>query len=399
MNLKLTYSLDDLKKVVKKYLLLDDYHVVDVIIAAFIANQFPTDPLFFLFIGPSSSAKTELLNALDGQKKAFFLSDVTKNTFISGKKDSSLLPHINGKVLIMKDFTTILSKKPDDLKIIMSQLREIYDGKFSKGFGTGELETWDGHVGFIGACTAVYDRHFSVIGQMGERFLLYRLKNKDDLNTGIQALRGFGHENDMRSELRKAFSRFIRQFKDVDVSIPKLSSDTDLKLVSLATFCGHGRCPVHRDRYTKEITYMPDTEGTPRLSKQLYHIGIALMLIRQEQSITDEIYEIIKKIGSDLIPKIRFIILRYLYEARATAQNVKWLKTTDVAEGTGIHGKTTLRALQDLGIIGLVRGRLAETEHGSPYEWQLTEEALISIGGAEIFNDLNGISETAIYPP
>jgi hypothetical protein len=389
MNLKLTYTLDDLKEVVQKYLLLDDYKIIDVILASVIGNLFPTDPLWLLIIGASASAKTELLNSIEDFPKTFFISDLTKNTLISGKKDSSLLPHLNDKIMVMKDFTTVLSKKPDDLRIIMSQLREIYDGKFSKRFGTGEFEQWSGKVGFIGACTPVYDRHYSVIGQMGERFLLYRVKNKDSLQTGIQALNGFGRENKMRVELRTAFSKFLNQFKKIDVHIPEPSSDLRHMIVSLATFCGHGRCPVHRDRYTQEITYLPDPEGTPRLTKQLYHIGLSLMTVHQQESITEEIYEIVKKIGSDLIPKIRYKLLRYLYKRRATAVNGYWLKTTEIAEGTGIHGKTALRALQDLSIIGLVSGRVCDDGHGKPYEWQLKEDTLNLIGGAEIFYDLD----------
>jgi hypothetical protein len=394
MDLKLNYTLKELKQVVKKHLLLDDYRIVDVLLATVIGNLFPTDALWLLIIGASSSAKTELLNAIEDFPKTFFISDLTPKTLISGKKNSSMLPCLNDKIIVMKDFTTILSKRPDDIKAILSQLREIYDGKFSKGFGTGEHEKWSGHVGFVGACTPVYDRHYSVIGQMGERFLLYRIKNRDTIKTGIQALGGFGHESKMRCELKSAFNKFLNQFKDVDINIPNPSDDLKYKIVSLATFCGHGRCPVHRDRYTKEITYLPDPEGTPRLSKQLYHIGIALMTIHQEDSITDDIYEIVKKIGTDLIPKIRFKLLRHLYKEQATEINHTWLATPEVARGTGIHGKTTVRAFQDLSVIGLVAGRLTEAgddmgKKGRPYEWQLTEKALLLTGGSEIFSDLD----------
>ena len=101
-------------------------------------------------------------------------------------------------------------------------------------------------------------------------------------------------------------------------------------------------------------------------------------------------YELIKKVGLDLIPKMRLVILRRLYEKRATEINCYWLKTTNIAKATGIHGKTTLRTLQDLCVIGLVRWQQAEDETGQPYEWQLTEKALESIGGAEIFSEYEG---------
>jgi len=121
---------------VKKHLLLDDYRVVDIILAVVIANLFKTDPLWMLIIGASSTAKTELLAALEGLPMMFFLSDLTTNTLISGKKDASLLPKLDKKIMVMKDFTTILSKRPDDLKMIMGHLREVYDGKLTKAYGT-----------------------------------------------------------------------------------------------------------------------------------------------------------------------------------------------------------------------------------------------------------------------
>jgi hypothetical protein len=390
MSLKLTYTLSDLKEVVKKHLLLEDYRVVDVIAATIVANLFPTDPLWLLLIGPPSSAKTELLNATEGFPKTFFISDLTTSTLISGKKGSSLLPRLSGKIIIFKDFTSVLSKRPDDLKIIMGQLREVYDGKLSKYFGTGDCEKWQGHVGFIGASTSVYDRHYGVVGQMGERLILYRIRNKDNMSTGIRALAGFGYENGMRAELKKGFTRFFRQFKSGDLNIPKLSQDLAIKIASLATFCGHGRCPVHRDRFTKEMTHLPDPEGTPRLVKQLYHMGIALMIVHQEEAITEEIYNIIKKIGLDLIPKIRLNVFKCLYKNRATEVNVTRMTTPEVSELTGIHGRTALRSLQDLSAITLVKGRLAEDKQGTPYEWQITDSALKSIGWAEIDCELDG---------
>ena len=276
--------MQEVKEVVRKHLTLDDYTIVDIILAVVIGNLFKTDPLWMLIIGASSTAKTELLAGLDGLPITTFISDLTTNTLISGKKDASLLPKLNNKIIIMKDFTTILSKRPDDLKIIMGHLREVYDGKLSKSYGTGDTVNWAGHVGFLGASTPVYDRKHGVISQMGERFLLYRNTNKDDCKSGIQALAGFGHEKVMRSEIGIIFKKFLNQFKKFDLTIPELSEDMQYKIVALATLCGHGRCAVHRDPYARdEITYMPEPEGSPRLTKQLFHLGIALMAINERK--------------------------------------------------------------------------------------------------------------------
>ena len=73
---------------------------------------------------------------------------------------------------------------------------------------------------------------------------------------------------------------------------------------------------------------------------------------------------------------------------RATQINMQWLQTTEISIGTELHGKTALRALQDLAAIRLVRGRIAEDGQGKPYECQLSEQALKTIGGSEVFSDL-----------
>jgi hypothetical protein len=367
MNGKLTCTLQDVKQVVKKHLLLDDYRIVDIILAVVIANLFKTDPLWMLIIGASSTAKTELLAALDGLPMMFFISDLTINTLASGKKDASLLPRLNNKIVVMKDFTTILSKRPDDLKIIMGHLREVYDGKFVKSYGTGDTVDWTGQVGFIGASTPVYDRKHGVISQMGERFLLYRNTNKDDIKSGIQALAGFGCERTMRTELREVFKTFLEQFKKFDLVIPKLTEDMQYQNVSLATLCGHSRCAVHRDPYAKdEITYLPEPEGSPRLTKQLFHLGIALMAVNDVDEITDDVYAMLMKVGADLIPRLRFNIIKHLWDSRAVQGSGNFLTTSEVAKGTGIHGKTALWTLQDMSIIGLTKFSANELASSPP---------------------------------
>jgi hypothetical protein len=390
MGLKLDFTLSDLKQLFRKHLLLDDYKIVDVVMAVIVANFFQTDPLWLLIIGPSSSAKTEVLNSLDGLPFTYFISDMTTKTLLSGKENASLLPELDNKIVVMKDFTTVLSKRADDLKIIMSQWREIYDGKVSNMYGTGGASSkvvWKGHVGLLGASTPVYDRKHGVVSQMGERFLLYRNTNHKDLESGLRSLSCFGSETSMREELQKAVEKFLNQFQEMELSVPNLSDDLKHKIVALASLCGHGRCHVHRDPYSRdEITYLPEPEGSPRLSKQLYHLGIALMAVNGAEQITDEIFGILLKVGRDLIPRIRFKCIKYLWDRNALTGSGTFLTTNEVGDGIDVNGKTVLRALQDMAIVGLTKSQLDETQRGTPYIWQLTEKTVNLIGWSEFFD-------------
>jgi hypothetical protein len=156
---KLASLLEKTKAMVNKWLELDSDEIIDIALATHIANRFNADPMWMMIIGPPSNAKTEILRAFQRLESIYFLSSVTPQTFISGqnttvgkgkktrKKNVSLLPELTGKTLILIDFTTILSMRHEPPDEILSQLREIYDGRIDKGFGTGATISWEGKIG------------------------------------------------------------------------------------------------------------------------------------------------------------------------------------------------------------------------------------------------------------
>ena len=122
----LKFSLSDLKTVIFKWLLLDGHELIDVICSVFLANKFRADPLWLLLIAPPSSAKTETLRAFDGHPDAFLISNLTPSTLVSGiipkrgRPDPSLLPQLTDKLVILKDFTTVLSMRSEQQAEILA---------------------------------------------------------------------------------------------------------------------------------------------------------------------------------------------------------------------------------------------------------------------------------------
>ena len=96
-----------------------------------------------------------MLESLRGLPGVHFVDEVTPKTFISGKVDerdrkrtrpASLLHRI-GKdgILVAADFGTYTSD-PKSLGLVLAQQRRIYDGNYSREFGTDEhLEERDWH--------------------------------------------------------------------------------------------------------------------------------------------------------------------------------------------------------------------------------------------------------------
>lgn len=386
---ELQYPLDDLKKVVHKWMYLENDEVIDVMIATHIANKFKADPVWMIIIGPPSHTKTELLRAFDKHPDVYFLSNLTPATLVSGIKpkngvnDPSLLPKLNDKTLILKDFTTLLSMRSEQQQEIIAQFREIYDGRYTKVFGTGKKVDWQGRVGLIAACTPIYDKHYGMIGTLGDRFLLYRCDEQDNEKMGLQAHKIVGREDVMRDEIRTAVHKFINQFSIADIHFTQDEQIT-VMIIQLACFVAIARCPVDRDRYSGAVEYEPMPEGSARLVKQITQIGMALAMIHGKTCIDAEIYDIVKKIGRDLISAQRLKIIKQLWTDRVMDFLDEWRTTKEIAEALNRPSTTTVRLLEDLMVVEVLKRTRDGEADNSPYQWQLARPVCDMIETSEV---------------
>jgi hypothetical protein len=392
---ELNYPLAKLKNVIKKWLYIENDTVIDIIVAVYIANRLQADPLWLLIIAPPSTTKTELLRGFADHKNTYFISSLTPSTLVSGMKPTdtgkelSLLPELNNKLVILKDFTSVLSMRSENQQEILAQLREVYDGKYSKVFGTGKAFHWKGRFGLIGASTPVYDAHYGVISSMGERFLLYRTDNSNSSAMGIQAQRIVGKEDKMRAEIRQALHKFIDQFEEISSANFEKDNQVNHMIVSLANFVAYCRCPVRRDFRNRQqpITHIPTPEGPARLVKQFMQIGIGLTYAHQKQIIDKEIYQTIKKIGKDLVPTQRLRILNHLWNERAVKSSEVWLKTKEISDVVNLPVATVRLSLEDLMVINVLKRDIVGEKEKSPYVWQISQQLCEWIDHAEIFSD------------
>lgn len=395
-------SLNDVKKTVLKWLELDDLTVIEVLLGSVVANLLSTDPFWLLLIAPPSSAKTELLRALTGFEKTYPLSSLTPQTLISGKvtkknQTASLLPKLNDKIIIHKDFTSILSMRQESRQEVLTQLREIYDGKYSKVFGTGIEIHWEGKVGFIAGCTTIIDKYHSVNQMLGERFLQFRLTASDPKKVGLRAKACVGKEVTMRKELQDVFTNFLNQFLEKEPFQIKEVPEIDNKLISLAAFCAIARTGVSRDRYTQVIDVLPEAEGPGRLMKQLTQLGIALTMIFNKSSIDSNIYQILKKVGLDTLSGPRERLIREMWSEGHSQDLMSWEKTKGIGELIELPTTTVRLLLEDLHVLGLMNRKMEdeESDKRQPYFWQLSNTCIELIQEAELFKqddaDLTGI--------
>lgn len=379
--------MQDVREMTRKWLLIKDEAVIDVIIASIVANMLESDPLWMSVIAPPSSAKTELLRATAGSESVYLLSSLTPTTLISGMKgrgnsNPGLLFRLNDKILVIKDFGTILTLRNEHLSEILSQLREIYDGNYTKAFGTGKTFTWEGKLGLLAGATPIIDRFSSLHQSLGERFLQFRIKGDNPQEVARKAKEAVGKEAIMRQELQEVYGGFIDQFEQlqngINITIPP---DIEQKIINLACLCAQARTGVIRDRYTQAIEVLPEAEGPGRLIKQFTNLGIALTLINQQHTTTDEVYKLLRRVGKDTLPALRMKIIETLWREGAYPGSGEgdWLKTKEVANLSRLPTSTARLNLEDLQSIRLAERDITDDDGGEsdktmPYRWQLSTE-------------------------
>lgn len=379
-------SLDDAKSKIYRWLHIRDPDVLEIIFAFAISEQLPGDPLWLFLIAPPGGCKTEILRALQGSRY-YHLSDLTSKTFVSGlmlgqgekrRKIDDLLPQLDKKVLVFKDFTTVLEKGREERQEIMAQLREIYDGSFAKKFGTlDEKVSYDSRFGLIAGVTPVIDRYWKVMQQLGERFLKYRWVEDDDLTTR-QAEANEGKEFRMRAEIHQAVMGFLCGLKIKPVAFP---DDLIEPLIMVAKFLAVVRTPVtiHAGQTDFYYDFIPVPERPTRLVKQLKKFCKALAIVRGRETVTKEEVLVAIKIALSTAPQDRYAVLQAVESQQHST--LDGCTATELKKLVNLPETSIRNILQQLMVLRLVDENLVMRTRGG-FKESVTYYQLGEIVGA-----------------
>lgn len=386
------FPLDSARPVFDKWLLHVDPHLLDVVFGTIMAHRLDGDPVWMFIVGAPGDGKTESLRSLSDSDHVYPISTLTPGALISGYitegPDPSLLPKIDGKVLIVKDFTAILEMPNEARSEVLGILRDCYDGEACKVFGTGETKRYRSRFGLLAAVTPVIDNYWGVSAQLGERFLRFRLPAGGRVDKTTRAMRNADGETGMRIELAEASMGVLAQDHEV---VPSVPDHIEEKLIALADFVSLARSEVSRDRQGV-IRYVPSPEVGTRVGKSLKKLSMGIAMARGVPSVDDTIYAIVRRVGLDTIPSMRAKLLGVLWTLRRNFE-----VTAVVADHAEVPTETAKTWLDDLRILGMIR-RGGESRTG--YTWNLNEEFHDTVVHAELWPEGGGIptgGET--YPP
>jgi DNA-binding transcriptional ArsR family regulator len=385
---------DAYEEAMRDFLYMDSPEVLRLIAAVYCIHHFKGVPPVWLFlIAPSSSAKTEFLKPLSLSKFVADLSQLTSKTLVSGFAPSKnknapkagLLDRITAKarasgedpMIVIKDFTTILNMRAEERAMVMSQLREVKDGKLSGEYGNGVTSLWTGRMGLIAAVTDQIEEAIADSAKFGDRYVYYRMEVIDPEKAIERMIKN--RTRDTGAIIEKAHVHLDALAKDSFTSFreygpvpPRDLIITGGKINALAILATKLRTPVIRDAYRREIMNVYPAESPTRHVSHLTSLVSGLMATRG--GIWDEIdYPLLRKLALGSAPVIKLRLAEALFKSAV-------LSTKECADALNLPKSAVRYPLDDLFAAGLLHRKdpekLDSDSYGvdRPYIYSLTAD-------------------------
>lgn len=372
-------TLSQAREVFNKWLEHTDPDLLDVVCGTVMAHRLDGDPVWMFIIAAPGDGKTEMIRALQNDPAVYMLSSLKPAALISGFQnddgsDPSLLPRLNDLVLIVKDFTTVLTMPNEARAEILGTLRDAYDGQSSKAFGNCE-RSYVSRFGLLAAVTPVIESYWGVSQQLGERFLRLRLKSKGRVSKVGRALTNTDAETSMRAELAAAARGVLAQ-SGRSATVPPEIGD---RLIHLADFVSRARSEVSRDR-KGAVQFMPIPEVGTRIGKALKKLAIGIALARGLEAVDADVMRIVQRVAVDSVPSVRAQLLRVLWTLRGA-----FGPTGGIADAADVSADTARVWLEDLRLLGIVD---REAPAKNLHTWRLRAEFIDTMNRAGLGGDV-----------
>ncbi len=373
-------DIQELMSTFKKWLHIQEDYNVTALFTASVANFCEGSPDIVGIIGPSGSNKTELIRALGETQNEYVypVSTITEHTLVSGHKDSrDLVPQLKGRILAIKDLTSILARKEDVRAAIFADFRELTDEYIRKEFGNGISKEYRGiHSSILFASTNAIERYYSMYSNLGQRMIFIRPRN-DPKKARERAFQNRGKQKEMREELHATTKRFIASMiraKD-EKGLPSTPEDIQDEMGPLYDFLAMSRTTIHHDYRTGEIDELPEPEFPTRIANTIGRLCEVHALFYGREDVSDEDIAFGCRIIADNIPSMRWKVLNVL--------TTEWQTTPIIAKSADLPAGAAKYPLDELVALKLVEKFPREEKDRSmdrrTDSYKLSSEALESI--------------------
>lgn len=382
-------GVEDVEKAYGKWLSMSSFMALDVMFGTIFANRIVGDPVWTFLVAPPGGTKTELLMTLTNCPEIETTTTLTAPALISGIKfpegeDPSLLIQVNEKVLVIKDFTTIISMNTNGRDEVFGILRDVYDGYVEKYFGTGIKKSYHSKFGILAGVTPAIDAVAARESSLGERFLKYRSSRADTDESEIlkirRALLNVGDELKMRRELQATAKAVLK--KELPEVLPTISEEYLHQVTALAMFTATMRGSVTKDQYSGEMLCMPVREVGTRLAKQLSKLARGVCVYRGLDAVDEHVMSVIRTVAIDTCPDRMHKLGELLY---TRTKDGSYMKTKDVVAESSLSDATISRLFSDLMMMGVIEKSKSE---GLGNGYRLTKRIRLLIEAAGVYQPI-----------
>lgn len=321
-----------------------------IVMAVCVGTDLLGEQLWLRLIGPPGSGKSTLAEALSASWKYTFPVSL-QTGFHSGwigsggrnkGKDSSLIPRMKNKTVIIKDGDTLLNNPSRDR--ILSELRDLYDGSTRAIYRNRKESKFDNlRITFLLCGTD--DLRKLNRSSLGERFLdceiigdekidqYLKVAGRNTYNLVMRSIRSGANydnldENTSTTRIKRATMGLIENFKELiyqkrlpDIS---LSDDADFRLESMGHFLAYMRARVEREK--EDLVARPRVELPTRLKSQFVKLAICLAVVLGKSDVDREVLRLVRKVMCDTAYGFQFEVTRLLYKHRKTGLSAHQLE-------------------------------------------------------------------------
>lgn len=325
-------------------------------------------PIWLFVMGASGTGKSSIVGSvMEGFPFFNVLSNVTPQTFMSGlqlggkkQKSLGLLDRLGSQIVFwISDLSSILSMREDDRAKIMSQMREIYDGRISKDFGNGATEKWRGKCTMLAGCTPNIENLWAVGRDLGERFLILRWRHGDEQELALAAamMTDEGETKAETSHLTRQWAGDLTTLRDfAPMLTPQLLKEHQLP--AMADTVASLRRGVSRDR-TKgnAISDIGIKEGPGRIMMTLTGIATTNAVLMGRSELIAEDIALSRRVARDSVPRHKATILSILSESNKSAMTAHDVQIQASNRGWGVSVATIRNLLEEFVALEVLRAQ------------------------------------------
>lgn len=344
-----------------------------IVLAIAISSQFPNPlMLWMLLVGAPSSGKTDLVRLIKDSDISYYLDNLTQNAFISGERSTGsnkvydLLPLLNERCLIIKDWTAIFSLDEKMTRKILGDLVGIYDKEFTKFSSRRGNISYVSTFSQIGAITpSTLNKHSSYMNMVGPRFLCYTIPEttQQEIDNSYKII--FSHEDRsiLELEARKYASSYLKQLSQKKIVIDEFGENIQIYFKIAAELVSHCRGIVSlqavsfKDVNGEEVKYYDvgdiQIELPWRAVQQLIMLSQYLAFVSNKSAVDAEDLQIVKDVVLSSMPADRAQALRFIkqHDGEITAKEL-----SDLSDRSTKTSRRLLDELCALGVLDKIKG-------------------------------------------